>query len=288
MAFMDENLESTTSRLKASLDTWRRWDADLSAKPVVVAELNGLSNTSYLIANDNLKLVLRLNSPATEFGVDRTLERKILRELQEAPFTPALIHYDEHIDFIVTEYVKGSEIRPEDIDGHLEDIARLFGKIHASPVDMTSRLNPVEQARYYYEQIADMNNRSLSWCYHVLESRAIPLPPSPCLCHNDLLLENIAACDTGLVALDWEYANAGDPAFDLAVFIESYQLDKKAQQRFLKAYPGPVESVDRIDNYRLLYRLIEVLWWMLRDPNHRAIGDKLAQLEQRIKRNSSV
>lgn len=282
MVLMDENLESTTSRLKASLDTWPSWDADLAARPVVVAELNGLSNTSYLIANDNLKLVLRLNSPAAEFGVDRALERTVLQRLKEAPFAPTLIHYDEHMDFFVTEYVNGSEIRPEDMDGHLEEIARLFGKIHASPVDITSRLDPMEQARYYYEQLAATNNQSLSWCYHALECRAMPLPPNPRLCHNDLLLENIVKCDTGLVALDWEYANAGDPAFDLAVFIESYQLDKKTQRRFLKAYPGPAESVDRIDDYRLLYRLIEVLWWMLRDPGHQAIGDKLAQLERRL------
>lgn len=288
MVLMDENLESTNNRLKASLDTWPDWDADLSARPVVVAELNGLSNTSYLIAEGNLKLVLRLNRSAAEFGVDRTLERTILQGLNEAPFTPTLIHYDERIDFIVTEYVNGSEIRPEDLDGHLEDIARLFGKIHASPVHTTSRLEPVEQARYYYEQLAGMNSRSLSWCYHVLESRAIPLPPNPCLCHNDLLLENIVKCDTRLVALDWEYANTGDPAFDLAVFIECYQLDKRAQQHFLKAYPGPVESIHRIDNYRLLYRLIEVLWWMLCDPDHRSIGNKLAQLEQRIHRNDNV
>lgn len=288
MVLMDENLESTTSRLKASLDTWPSWDADLAARPVVVAELNGLSNTSYLIANNNLKLVLRLNSPSAGFGVDRALERTILQGLQEAPFAPTLIHHDEHIDFVVTEYVNGSEIRPEDIDGHLEDIARLFGKIHASPVDMTSRLDPMEQARYYYEQLADTNTQSLSWCYHALESLAIPLSPNPCLCHNDLLLENIVKCDTGLVALDWEYANAGDPAFDLAVFIESYQLDKKAQRRFLKAYPGPAESIHQINNYRLLYRLIEILWWMLRDPDHRSIGDKLAQLEQRIHRNGNV
>lgn len=281
---MEENLASTSSRLNASLDTWRAWDADLSARPVVIAELDGLSNTSYLVANDNIKLVLRLNSTVAELGVDRAIERAILQDLKSAPFAPTLLYHDEQIDFIVTEYTRGIQIQPADVDQYLEDIGVLFGDIHTSPVNIDALLDPMEQARRYYAHLGDIHNESLSWCYHALESRTMPSVRDVCLCHNDLLLENIVASDDRLVALDWEYASPGDPAFDLAVFIESYRLDEQAQARLLEACHGPATtSGSRITSYRLLYRLIEILWWMLRDPDHPAIADKLAYLEQQIK-----
>lgn len=279
---MDENLAGTTNRLNACLETWQNWDAGLSAKPEVIEKLNGLSNASYLITDDNIKLVIRLNYAGRELGVDRTLEWAILTNLKASHFAPIAVHRDDALDFLVTRYVGGSHISEQEVDQYLRDIGRLFGQIHSCNVDVAVSLNPVDQAIHYYRQLPKPVEPAVSWCYEALTDRPIVPGSDQCLCHNDLLLENIIKSDSGLVAVDWEYACLGDAAFDLAVFIESYQLDSHAQQCLLDAYHGPASRA-LIDGYRLIYRLIEIFWWMLRDPEHPSLPDKIAGLQKRIR-----
>lgn len=279
---MDENLARTSNRLNACLETWQSWGAGLSGKPVVLEKLGGLSNASYLITDDHVKLVLRLNYAGSEFGVDRSLEWAILGSLGETGFAPIAVHRDEDLDFLVTQYVRGSHIREHEINHYLRDIGRLFSQIHSSAVAVAVSLDPMDQVRRYYRQLAEPVDPAISWCYNALDAWGLIPVSDEYLCHNDLLLENIIKSDTGLVAVDWEYACLGDAAFDLAVFIETYQLDQPAQQLLLDTYRGPTCRA-RIGTYRLIYRLIEILWWMLRAPEHPTLHEKIAWLQKRIR-----
>lgn len=279
---MDEKLAGTANRLDACLETWQNWDAGLSGKPVVVEKLGGLSNASYLITDDHAKLVIRLNYTGKELGVDRSLEWAILANLGGKPFAPTAAYRDDDLDFLVTQYVRGSHIREQAVNHHLRDIGRLFSQIHSSRIAVAASLDPMDQVRRYYRQLAEPVDPAISWCYEALDARRIVPLNDQCLCHNDLLLENIIKSDAGLVALDWEYACRGDAAFDLAVFIESYQLDYQAQQRLLNTYRGPACRA-RIENYRLIYRLIEILWWMLQAPESPSLHDRTTWLQKRIR-----
>ena len=90
-----------------------------------------------------------------------------------------------------------------------------------------------------------------------------------CLCHNDLLVDNIIVTDTGrLVAIDWEYAATGDPYFDLATVVEGHGLAASAADKLLIAYhQRPITAVDlkRLTHCRIIYCYLELLWYGARD-----------------------
>ena len=87
---------------------------------------------------------------------------------------------------------------------------------------------------------------------------------------------------TQLIALDWEYACIGDPAFDIAVFAETARLESKGLAHLLEAY-GDVapDFVQHVAHYRLLYHLIEVLWWQIRAPQDPAHVHRVMTLVER-------
>lgn len=278
---MVEKLSRTTEhRLSAALDTWRGWPLPLRSRPSVTEKLQGLSNESFTVSDGNVTLVLRLNGESERFGVDRGVERTILTALYDASFAPSLIYRDADMDFIVTTYVRGHHIAPPDIPEHLVDISTLFTRIHNHTLSLNASLDPLAHAAYYHDQLSKAVAAKVERCYKAV--MALPISPRiGNLCHHDLLLENILSSGGRLIALDWEYARIGDPAFDLAVFLESYALDDTRQTQFLDSYEGPAIT-DAIDDYRLLYRLIEVLWWMLKDPASPEIDGLLTHLHARL------
>ena len=85
----------------------------------------------------------------------------------------------------------------------------------------------------------------------------MPIPADLCLCHNDLVAENIV--DTGeLMFLDWEYACDNDPLFDLATVVAQHELDEAQTDVLLSAYfdgawrTGRPELERQVANYNAL------------------------------------
>lgn len=278
---MDPLSDGTAERLRACIATWESWGTALTSAPLPIWQYGGYSNETFLVTDNHTRLVLRLNGEAERFGVDRDLEAGILSGLADQPWVPTLIHRDMELDFLVTEYIHGTQVTSADLAFCLADVGRLFGEIHRLDLNIETRLDPVDQARYYLDQLSGDLPASLIHCHDRILSR-MPSPPSAyCLCHHDLLPENILDTPSGPVALDWEYASLGVPAFDLAVFIEGCQLNEAAQRSLLDTYRGPA-SLEDIDGYRDLYRLIEILWWLLKDADAPHISAGLAELERRL------
>ncbi len=86
--------------------------------------------------------------------------------------------------------------------------------------------------------------------------------------------------------LDWEYASAGDPFFDLAVFSEAAQLSIAKSKLLLDAY---CDGADKRDNHRLQvavlkYRYLELLWYSVqiekfsRELLEKIVAEKLNKL----------
>lgn len=248
-----------SSRLERALATWERWREAPKKLPELHSQLGGDSNSSFVVTDGASRWVLRLNNPITDSGINRENERLALLAAFEAGLSPPPIFQSDEI--LVTPFLAG---RPATL-ADLGKIGNLFSRIHALPL----RLTPIDLLQHlhgYYEQASP--DAVLTDCYrHIVESY---LPDSVDLkpCHNDCLLPNIIASGQELRVLDWEYAAQADPAYDIAVFSTTYDLDRGQLVSLLSAYDASGESIEdllfRIAYFEKYYRLIEILWWRLR------------------------
>ncbi|MEX2470195.1 MAG: choline/ethanolamine kinase family protein [Pseudohongiellaceae bacterium] len=268
---------SPTDRLKHTLAQWQSWQARLTRRPDLVGDLNGKSNDTFLVAGGNEQFVVRINSPAHRLGVDRTAELQILTDIAAREYAPSVVFASEEI--LVTRYVTGGHPQPDQCRSWLDRAGRLFRTIHTTPTRVTTILDPLQHAINYCKAIENPD-RLITACLEKLLQRPQVTPDDVCLCHNDLLFENIISNTAGWVAIDWEYASLGDPAFDLAVLVETIDADDSELEILLDAY-GSQHPRDRINYYRDLYRLIEIMWWRLKSPDEPSLPG-LTELATRL------
>lgn len=248
------------SRLRQALGSWEGWRPVPKKQPEVITQLGGDSNLSFVVSDGLMRWVLRLNNPRSDLGINRDNERLALQAAHVVGISP-LPNFDSN-EVLVTPFITGQQARLE----NLLQIGALFGQIHSlvielAPIDLKQHL------KNYYEKVTP--EPLLKDCYqHIVDlypEGSVNLKP----CHNDCLLPNMIESQHGFYIIDWEYAAAADPAYDLAVFSSTYKLNQAQLRSLLSAYdPDNVldtESlVSRIEYYEKYYRLIEILWWNMR------------------------
>ncbi|MEM7279419.1 MAG: phosphotransferase, partial [Pseudomonadota bacterium] len=102
-----------------------------------------------------------------------------------------------------------------------------------------------------------------------------------CLCHNDLVAENMIY-GRKLIFVDWEYAMANDPYFDLAVVCAHHSLDETASRVLLESYCGLADPAtrQRLATWQQVYLRLYGLWLM---ATQGAQGvSKIAELQARL------
>lgn len=260
-------------RLDQALASWRHWRPAPTALPKVVRQLGGDSNVSLVVTDGSRQWVLRLNNSVTDAGINRDNERLALLAGHKAGIAPRPSFLSDEL--LVTPFITGEQAALDDLPG----IGALFGQIHALPVE----LEPIDLLQHlgdYYESVAP--DSVLRDCYEqIVESYpqdVVDLKP----CHNDCLLPNIVESRQGLIVLDWEYAAAADPAFDLGVFCGTYGLGEAQLESLLSAYAVQEARLAegllaRIRYFEKYYRLIEILWWGSRGRTMRVELDVLAR-----------
>jgi thiamine kinase len=283
-------------RLAAALESWPAWSA---TAPSVVGELKGgMTNQSYLIQTGNARLVLRLNAEnAGKLALDRALEIEVLRRASLASVGPTLVYSDAVRDILVTEYHSGhcweaSYSREAD---KLRQLARLLKTTHQlAPV--SGILDLQQRAEHYWITIdkAGTANSSLVQETRALEqklqeffTRASTHRTQQCLCHNDLLAENLLIRNDGrLVALDWEYAAMGDPYFDLAAVVEGHQMNDASAQILLEHYTDIPKNaaLQRLALLRVVYCYLDLLWNLVQSsaPNQAMLESKFERLRNLV------
>lgn len=289
-------LAVSDQRLAAALQSWPAWSA---GKPRVIRALeSGLTNQSYLLESGGIHYVLRLNASNTrQLGLDRALELQALELASKACLAPEFVHTDSRYDFLVTEYRDGHCWRTGYAAGDekLRALARLLTGIHGLP-QVDGCLDLQQRAAHYWRSIDRCYAhddklvravRSLQSELAAIFERTAALCARPCVCHNDLLPENLLVTrDATLLALDWEYAAMGDPFFDLAVIVEGHAMDEAAALTLLTHYAGePAQpALHRLAMLRIIYCYLDLLWQLLQcdSPNTVTINHKLERLQHKL------
>lgn len=249
------------------LDSWSQWRADLAQRPSIQATLSaGRSHASFLVATQEDFFAVRIESEhARSLAMKRQQEIQLLESLP--PLCPELIWSTDKA--IVTRFVEGHHWRAP---SHLESLTLHLLKLHQQRIELPA-FSLLDHAERYWGRLTDQAQRTHRDQYTVGQSHlALTLAqhPEQCLCHNDLIPENILQNDTDFTFIDWEYAGYNSPYFDLATLVEYGALTKSQQRELLRLYwqedPKPHQSALR--DFQRIVRFIEWLWVLLQDTNN--------------------
>ena len=248
-------------RLNAAIACWSEWTPPPITKPVLKSQLDGLTNLSFLVTDENTSWVVRLNDDIIDNGINRRHELTAITAARHAGIAPRVVCSGD--DFFVTEFLPGNSPSLEDI----AEIGLLFAKIHSlevstQPIDLLAHLKAY-QRQAFDQQIKP--DKDVADCYRRVMALPKPKIMTRVLCHQDLTLQNMIKIKDRIIAIDWEYARQSDPAYDLAVFTYTHELNQKQFSELLHGYArDEQELTSRVDYFEKVYAMIEIFWQMIR------------------------
>lgn len=223
----------------------------------------GPASNSYLVARDNDRFVLRIDTDvAAALDLDREAEIQVLMVVSRNGLGPEPEYSDPQQGVLITRYIEGHAWTENDLQDpeRIRNLAALLRRLH-SLKPQGNRFDIDEKVARYARIIATQEGDELAENTRQLLRRLEDSSATQCLCHNDLNSANIIE-GRGLTLVDWEYAAIGDPLFDLATVAEHHRFDEGRSEALLSTYFDVAceADIDRYDQYRFLYRHLLVLW----------------------------
>ena len=240
---------------------------DLGPFDIVRLLSDGPVTRSWLLKDsEEQQAVLRLDTPlARALGLNRQQEISILRSLVSTRLAPSVIHAQPEEGLLLTQYRVGRTWTKDDVSEpeNRRRLGALLARVHRQIPPAGARPRFVGAARSYAELIGTGKANDLADEIEVLIRRLAAHSPPACLCHNDPHLGNLLD-GRGLSLLDWEYAAAGDPLFDLAVLYRHEDLEKVHLLEIARIARGSeftTEDKHRFRRWCAVYDRIVVLWF---------------------------
>lgn len=228
----------------------------------------GLVNETYRVLRDGAAFALRVAAGNPyDLGVDRQWEGQVLKAAGAADLAPAIEHFDPRRGILITRWETGQSWsqaaarRPTNI----RRMAALMRRIHALPLPAPPRLmSPAKWIDYYWVAHHAGAAAALRPTAALRLAVLARLPmTAPALCHSDLHCLNLIDRGASLILLDWEYAHASDPLWDLAGWGANNDLEDSLQHDLLKSYllrPPTGNEYLRLRLLGWLYDYVCLLW----------------------------
>jgi thiamine kinase-like enzyme len=238
--------------------------------PVAIERVSGgISNHNFAVRAGGVTYFARLCQERPLLGIDRRNEVACHLAASGLGIAPEVIHHEEGL--LVTRYIAGKTLAAADLR-EPEVLGRLLvslGRLHGAWDVLTGEVLyfcPFQTVRTYASTAVRLNARVPGDLGALLEdarqlSRRIA-PFRPVLCHNDLLPANLIDDSWRLWLVDWEYAGAGHPLFDLANASANAALSDDQDRALLEAYRGQVDPRDlaELRIFKAVSLLREALW----------------------------
>jgi thiamine kinase-like enzyme len=267
----------------------------------------GLVNETYRVLRDGNAHAMRLAmSNRDDLGLDRSWEARVLEGAAAADLAPALEYCDPQRGILIARWVEGRFWTPADAR-EPRNISRMAGflrRIHALEMPAPVRaMSPGKWIDYYgaalsrgsgqggvfalpsmqraWVQQADPRGARYFAPAAARQMAALAALPGvdPVLCHSDLHTLNLIDRDGSLILLDWEYAHASDPLWDVAGWGANNDFEDPVRHDLLVSYLGRPASGDEFLRLQLLswlYDYVCLLWSELYLNLHRAARADLA------------
>jgi thiamine kinase-like enzyme len=236
----------------------------------------GLVNETYRVERDGRSYAMRTAANPQQLGVDREWEARVLESAAAAGLAPAPVYCDPLRGVLISQWVPGRSWLAAELRRPL-NIARMAGlirKIHGLSLPAPPRImTPAQWIAHYsgaLQRTGAADHAALRASAAAQLSALAALPSAgPVLCHSDLHTLNLVdrnpteGLGGALVLLDWEYAHASDPLWDLAGWSANTDLEHELQQELLAQYLGRAPAPDerlRLQRLAWLYDYVCLLW----------------------------
>jgi aminoglycoside phosphotransferase (APT) family kinase protein len=153
----------------------------------------GLTNRSFAVRTTKRRYILRLDAEHTAtFGIDRTIELKVLRQAAKSGLAPEVHFADPDAGILLYEYLEGPVWERSSLDDpdNLELLAALLRKVHSLPSSGVV-LDVAAAATRYAETASSHPHLQAFAARCVAIVREGPAPWSFACCHNDVIAANI-------------------------------------------------------------------------------------------------
>lgn len=208
--------------LQRVLAQWQAWG--LSEPATLIDRLpGGLNNSAYLIGSGQQQLVLKLFSEASaQAGLAQSLAA-------QNQLAPSIIYLDVRAEYCLMHYL------PAQQQARLPAIAHSLAKLHELP---SSAMPEFEYRRACNDYLSALSDDYQHW--HAKLAVALDYfvqdPIQHCVCHNDLVADNILQQQQRALFIDWEYAALNNPCFDVVAVCFYFDLNDSQRGQFLADY----------------------------------------------------
>ncbi len=228
----------------------------------------GLSNQVWRVDTPNGRYLLRLHNPKPAAGIDRQAERHSWQLAAAAGIAPELCYWDSEHRFSLCRYLSATPLQqPEP-----QAVAALLAAFHPLPPLTAERRDYAGLARQALAVLAGADAQLQQWTALADHWQQLVFAAGPAvgLCHHDPTAGNLLCDGERLWLVDFEYACAGAPLFDLAAAGEWWSAPLRAE--LLAHYgqlrgltPSPALDLAYAAGYAL-HQLLALLWWLALPP----------------------
>lgn len=233
---------------------------------------SGRTNENFIVECGRQRFVARLGVDLPHHGIYRRNEARMAALAADLGVGPRIRYAGDGV--LVAEFIDGRPLEPNDLRSAemLRRVACLLRTLHLAPPPAKGPpFDLREVCRRYLNQVPteELSAKHRQWIVETLAE--IPALPAHAVVHADIVPENLIDDGTRLWLVDWEYAGAGHPAVDLAIFAMNADLDQELTAE-LAASHGCVD-LGMVRVLRPAAAIREALWTLVQMRAVGALGD---------------
>lgn len=249
--------------------------------------LGGMTNKNWLLGTKSKgKYVVRLPGTATREFICWSNERANNLVASGIGISPEVVYLDPETGLKVTRYIPNAEtLTPFTIHKHIQSVAELFAKLHATEPSMNNRFDfIVEFDRYrtmmakrslFLDSSLDCVLQALPRLLARLEDLGVDWRNAHCdpVAENFVLERSIEGESVKLFLVDWEYSGLMDPMWDVAALFFESRLSPESRGAFLKHYAlefGGLDvdvALEKILIYQILQNILWHTWTLVKEAD---------------------
>jgi thiamine kinase-like enzyme len=189
---------------------------------------------------------------------------------------PHLLYSNPETGNLIAPFIKGTAFGKKDgkwlyeRTESIQRIAALLRSFHAHQSPVETQINyPFHIIEEYVQQALSSSislPKNIGCALEIVHRMKSLIPPNrQVLCHQDLVPDNFIFDGSRLYLVDWEYADWGNPFYDLAAVCVEHQFNEEEKQMLLKNYfQTPTEQQRYVlEMMCMLYSLRDCLWYIL-------------------------
>lgn len=189
---------------------------------VIERLLGGMSNYMFVVEVDKVKYTLRVPGKGANNFVDRKLEKRNIKTIENIGLNNQTIYIDED-GYKLAKYVEGVCLLNIDIQSKLGEIGDILRKLHNSGLKSDKDYDCLKRLYKYENLLKDKNYQGERKEYYSLKKKLTSdfnylNEKNKVFCHGDSQLSNFVSGSDKMYLLDWEFAGNNDPLYDIACF----------------------------------------------------------------------